>query len=910
MRVDPTLVLLDVPHLRRGPERIDLPSNVPGHLLAYLALRADWVTREALAGLFWPDRPEPEAQHNLRVNLHRMKKLLDSWGLAERLHGELRRVRVALHCDVHLLQQAAGRGDADGVRALHRQPLLSGMALAGFPAVQEWLAVERAALDSLLERLPTAAPASTPQPAEAPARLSRPPLVGRADTLAALRGDGAPLVVVEGEPGIGKSQLLAAALPDALWLACRADRRDQPLAALVDWLEDMQDSLAERPDWPVLAAELAPLLPTLAPGLLPPPQAAAPLPRVIQAAARLLASMGRPVVVDDLQWADAALLELLRLLLQDVPVRATLRPSETTPALADWLAARAENAAVTRLRLPPLSGTDLQTLVARLSGRDAGPAHFSAWLHRRSGGNPFFALEILRALFESGRLSAAEGAEEGGWASDIDSLGTDYAELDLPQRVWGLVERRLQPLATPVRQVLAAAAVAGDARDPVLLAAVTGLAPLTVGEALATAQGAALLNERTFSHDLVREALLRSLPEPVLQVLHAGLLQHGTHLPPHRLAVHAWAAGEPEQAVAQQIRAAALDRRRGLHTLATDGLRRALDRCEAPAWRAALRVAIARAALETADLDSATAEAEAALAALPTPAVRQQALVLLAELALQQGRLAHAAKLAAEAALVDADDPDLLVLQGRLAFETGDFSADVAVLQRLLARLRRAVPGEALVQALTQLGAAHDALGDTAAGLRCHEEALAVARALGARHAEVDATLNLLWSLPDLGRHDEAIALGEHALALGAFDGTPALMNNLAFLYWDRGRFDDAEPLYTRLCETDDPSVRCFAWAKRITLAARRGDAAACQSAITQGLSTLPQTQLYRAHAVLVAAVLQHGNAAQAEEAQRWLRPDQPLDPALSTQLQAALAAQAARTGLSIPLDAGPAPGH
>ena len=58
---------------------------------------------------------------------------------------------------------------------------------------------------------------------------------------------------------------------------------------------------------------------------------------------------------------------------------------------------------------------------------------------------------------------------------------------------------------------MAAAAVAGDSRDPGLLAAVTGLSLLTVGESLAAAQGAALLHERVFAHDLVREALLRSL---------------------------------------------------------------------------------------------------------------------------------------------------------------------------------------------------------------------------------------------------------------------------------------------------------------------------------------------------------------------------------------------------------------
>jgi tetratricopeptide (TPR) repeat protein len=211
--------------------------------------------------------------------------------------------------------------------------------------------------------------------------------------------------------------------------------------------------------------------------------------------------------------------------------------------------------------------------------------------------------------------------------------------------------------------------------------------------------------------------------------------------------------------------------------------------------------------------------------------------------------------------------------------------------QALLTELRRVPPGEPLVQVLTTLGTGHDALGRTEEGLAFHEEALATARLLGARHAEVDATVNLLWSLPDLGRHDEAIAMGETALKLGDYDGTPALLNNLAFLYWDRGRFAQAEPLYQRLSHTEDPTVRCFAWAKCVALAARRGDGAARDAAIESALATLAHTEMYRAHAVVMVAVLSHGNAEQGQRARAWWRPAQALDPSLQQQLDAALTA-------------------
>ncbi len=889
---DTTLVLLDVPHLRHQGRRLDLPNNLPGHLLAYLGLAGDWVTREALAALFWPERPEAEAQHNLRANLHRMKKQLEAWDLAGRLHVEQRRVRLALASDAAALRQAAGAGDWARVRALHRQPFLSGMSLAGFPALQEWLAMERSALAELLEQhaptsvntadtTATATPAETAHPV--PRRLATPPLTGREAPLQALRTATAALLLVQGPPGIGKSRLLAEALPEAAWLSCRADRQSQTLAPLLDHLEDLQDTLAGRPGW----AELAPAVVAGPAG-----KVAVQPPRLLAAAVTLLSSLGRPVVVDDLQWADPGTLELLRrLLAAGVPVRATLREHEPTPAVADWLALRddeAPPARVMRITLEPLGAAPLAELIERLAGRPA--PRFAAWLHGRCGGHPFLALEMLRALFASGRL-VDEGRQ--GWSSDLDALSVDYTELAVPARIWSLLERRLAALPAATREVLAAAAVAGDARHPGLIAAVTGQSALAVGQALAEAQAASLLDRAGFAHALWREALLRRLPEPVHLALHAAWLQHGTDpaaaLPPHRLAAHAWACADEAAAVRHQIAAAALDRRRGLHAAAGDALRSALDRCEALPQRAALQTALGRTLLEQRDFDAAGAAARAALGALPTPAVRQQALLLQADLAIQLGRLDEAERRADEAeALAPADRPLRQVL-ARLAFERGDFERNIALVQALLVEQRREPPDEALAQVLSTLGTGHDALGHIEQGLAFHEEALATARALGARHAEVDATVNLLWSLPDLGRHDEAIVLGEQALALGDYDGTPALLNNLAFLYWDRGRFDEAEPLYQRLSATEDPTVRCFAWAKLVALAARRGDAAACSAAIESALATLDQTEMYRAHAVVMVAVLNHGNAAQRRRARARWRPDQALDPSLQQQLDEAL---------------------
>jgi len=162
--------------------------------------------------------------------------------------------------------------------------------------------------------------------------------------------------------------------------------------------------------------------------------------------------------------------------------------------------------------------------------------------------------------------------------------------------------------------------------------------------------------------------------------------------------------------------------------------------------------------------------------------------------------------------------------------------------------------------------------------------------------------VNLLWSLPELGRHDDALEFGRQALALGDFDGTPTLLNNLAWLHLDRGRRAEAAALYRRLAAGDDPTLRCFAWAKLLQIHAEQGEEAGRQAALAGTLAAMPGTELYQAHAVAILAVLEHGDRDHAAAALAYLRP-QPLDAFLQGRLDQALerhaAAEARRAGAS-----------
>jgi hypothetical protein len=116
------LFLLGACFLQRGSERFDLPDTLPGYLLTYLGARADWVAREHLAVLFWPDAAEIEAQRNLRVNLNRLRGLLAGWGVEALLAAERRRVRLQLSTDLELLREALGRANWPAAAALYRGP--------------------------------------------------------------------------------------------------------------------------------------------------------------------------------------------------------------------------------------------------------------------------------------------------------------------------------------------------------------------------------------------------------------------------------------------------------------------------------------------------------------------------------------------------------------------------------------------------------------------------------------------------------------------------------------------------------------------------------------------------------------------------------------------------------------------
>lgn len=711
-------------------------------------------------------------------------------------------------------------------------------------------------------------------------------LVGRAQEQRWLLSGGGAWRLIVGEPGSGKTRLVRDVLgPEVVWLSCRDSTREQVLAPVVDWLTRAPPALLADLR-PADRRELARWCPAMLPGESLPPARASASPRVLALLAELLAAPAQTIVVDDLQWADSATLAVLRLLLaqRSAQLVATLRSSEVTEALSLWLCALQDEGRLLRCELAALPPEAMSELLVAANVEGPGSMPLARWLHRRSGGNPYFALDTLRGLAAGPWLSRLG---LGRW--QVAAWPAEVAAPRISERAGETVRRRVQALTEPARRVLALAAVAGDAHDLALLAAAADLSRWKVGAAVTEAQRSGLLDGERFAHDLVREAVAQQLGAAERQALHAGLAERaGALWPPERVAGHWWAAGDAGRAVQATLAACVRDRGHGLHAQAAERAERALARTEVPTLRAALATELARTAFDIGDPARVRHWLAQVHVQLPDPRTRALALVTEADLALLEGRIADAEALLAEGELCAPDVPELEILRTVIAHQRGDQAAASASAAKRVARERRRVPSPALAEALTNLGAAFDAGGNFDRGLRHHREAWQLAGRLGARHLQVRVAVNLVESLRNLGRVDEAIAMAEQALALGPYEGSAAIVNNLAAVMLQLGRLEEAAAHSRSLLDDRDPTLRCLACARLLRIAARRGADGEITAWAERTLREMACTDVYLARAAAIASLLDHGPAALRAAALAYVK-DEPLPPSVQGWLDRAL---------------------
>jgi predicted ATPase len=223
------------------------------------------------------------------------------------------------------------------------------------------------------------------------------------------------------------------------------------------------------------------------------------------------------VVVDDLQWADPAALDVLGQLADRASAVPFLLVCVARPELLErypaWSAGRAD---ATLIVLEPLDATETQTLVTRLLGiEDVGPLIGSS-IVERSAGNPLFCEEFVRMLVEARRLDPALGQERPAHPTP---------ELALPETIQSIVAARMDGLPPAEKTCLQRASVIGEQfplDDLLALDGDFGAAPealLRKGFFVADRDdpsGRAL----RFKHLLIRDVAYGSLPKADRAELH------------------------------------------------------------------------------------------------------------------------------------------------------------------------------------------------------------------------------------------------------------------------------------------------------------------------------------------------------------------------------------------------------
>lgn len=410
------------------------------------------------------------------------------------------------------------------------------------------------------------------------------------------------LTFVAGEPGIGKTRLSAelavvAHRDGATVLYGRCDEElsvpYQPWVEAISHLTDHLDDDRLEPTISHCGPELALLLPNMrrrfpaiaASTTTDPETERYMLLQAVTSCLSLVAEQA-PVllVLDDLHWADKQTPTLLRHLFTNISAQSPImvvvnyRDSDldTGHPLIDTVAALRREPGVEQLSIVGLDDIEMRELVEISAERelDESGRRMALLLRQETGGNPFFAHEILRNLVEAGDLYLD---------GDTWVVKDTFDEFALPQSIRDVVGQRIARLGTESVKALTAAAVIGREFDLALVATVTDTDDDDLLDHFDAAVAAGVLTEEPggderfrFVHSLARTTLVAGLSDGRARRMHRKIAEALEALigddPGDRvgeLATHWMAAAAPvEQEKA--IHFAQLAGRRALQALAPD----------------------------------------------------------------------------------------------------------------------------------------------------------------------------------------------------------------------------------------------------------------------------------------------------------------------------------------------------
>ena len=359
----------------------------------------------------------------------------------------------------------------------------------------------------------------------------------------AVAGQGS-LLLLGGEPGVGKTRLAEEVLGEARQRGCLALTgrcyETEGTPPFIPWVEivercaDIVPKAAFRAALGDAAAEVAKLVPELRQTFqdipqaidLPPEQQRRFLFRSFLAFVRRGAGVTPQVLlIDDLHWADDSTLLLLQHVVQhtsEIPllIVGTYRDVDLDVArpFAKMLEAFTRQRLAHKVTLRRLPERGVGKMLEALSGQSP-PAHLVTAIYAETEGNPFFVEEVFQHLSEEGHLFDADGR----WRADLR-----VEDLEVPEGIRLVIGRRVERLSPEARQVLTAAAVIGRSFPLMLLEALGDAEGDALLTALEDAEAAKLIQTVSsgrevrweFAHGLIRQTLESGLSLPRRQRAH------------------------------------------------------------------------------------------------------------------------------------------------------------------------------------------------------------------------------------------------------------------------------------------------------------------------------------------------------------------------------------------------------
>lgn len=365
---------------------------------------------------------------------------------------------------------------------------------------------------------------------------TRTPFVGREDERRSLidhmervlAGPGG-IVLLEGEPGVGKTRLAVEGAEDARWRGFEvswgtcAPGAIRPFAPLVEVLESLNplrlEQLSEQvsPVWLGEALRLAPWLAnsdrSLASVSLRPSEEST---RMREALIHTLCALGELtphlIVIDDVQWADRDTLGVItqlgpRLAASRILLLLLYRSEEARRDAEVWDMLRDGDrvAGLGRIVLSPLSVFELDEMVRRTLGVARLEPSVAAELHRQTGGNALFSIETLHTFRDRGLFDVGDPAEV---------LRTQLAgrTVRVAPRVRSVIDARISLLSRNTAAVYEIAAVCAGSIDLPVLEATVDLARSTVLESVDELLHRGLMRDEgdgryRITHDQVRQVV-------------------------------------------------------------------------------------------------------------------------------------------------------------------------------------------------------------------------------------------------------------------------------------------------------------------------------------------------------------------------------------------------------------------